>query len=183
MKKSTMSEQKTNKSLINLIVRYLLILLVGLGVVFTNIFYKIFLYLTIYPLGILLKILYSVEIFDNLLIFNSLIVELIPACIAVSAYFLLLILVFSCPIGFKRQIKALFVGFIILLAVNILRMFILIILAIQGSNLFNVLHTFFWYFLSTVFVVIIWFIVIYIFKIKEIPVYTDIRYLIKSIRK
>ena len=50
-----------------------------------------------------------------------------------------------------------------------------------GFSFFDITHKVFWYFISTIFVVGIWFIEIKIFKIKEIPFYSDLNLLYKNI--
>ncbi len=66
------------------------------------------------------------------------------------------------------------------LLVNLLRIFILSLMFINGSSFFDITHRLFWYFLSTVFVIVIWFTEVKLFKIKEIPFYTDLKYLYKK---
>ena len=70
----------------------------------------------------------------------------------------------------------------IVYALNILRIFFLSILTINNSQFFDFAHKLFWYLLSTIFVIGIWFLTIKIFKIKSIPGYTDIKYFAKNIK-
>jgi exosortase/archaeosortase family protein len=110
-------------------------------------------------------------------------IEIIGACIAGSAYSLLLILNLSVPnIKIKQRIKLLLFSFSSLLIINILRIFILSVLFVQGISFFDITHKLFWYAGSTIFVVAIWFTGIKLFKIKEIPFYSDIKYLL-ALRK
>ena len=97
-------------------------------------------------------------------------------------YFLLLVLNLTTPIKLKNRIKLLLFSFTALLIINVLRIFILSILFIEDYAYFDVVHKFLWYFLSMVLVLIIWFVSIAIFKIREIPVYTDFKTLIKNIK-
>jgi len=55
-------------------------------------------------------------------------------------------------------------------------------LVLMGSRLFETVHLFFWKILSGVVVVIIWIYLTRKYKITSIPVYDDIKYLIKQIR-
>src|SRR3989344_6427380 len=102
---------------------------------------------------------------------------MIPACIAGAAYFLLLILNLSTPVksAFKRATMVLF-SFASFLIMNILRIVFLSIIFVEGYLWFDIIHKFFWYFLSTLFIVAIWFAEVKLFKIKEIPVYSDLKY-------
>jgi len=160
--------------------RYIILL----GLIFTlPIIYKIFTPLTAYPVAGLLNLFYeSVNISQNLISVNSSLIELIPACIAGSAYLLLLILNLSTPMGLKKRIHAILASFALLLVLNILRIMVLAIFYLNNYSFFDVTHKLFWYGLSTIFVVGIWFWIVKIFAIKQIPVYSDIKYFIQEIK-
>lgn len=51
---------------------------------------------------------------------------------------------------------------------------------VEGSTFFDFTHKIFWFLGSTLFVVIIWFLEVKIFKIKDIPIYTDLKFLYKD---
>ena len=146
--------------------------------------YKIMLPLTIYPVAGLLKIFYQVSIQKDIIMIGlQTPIQIISACIAGSAYLLLLILNLSVPMKTKKRIYSIALSFIILLGLNILRIFILSMLYHNNFRFFDFTHKLFWYALSTIFVIVIWFLIVKIFSIKEIPVYTDIKYLSKNIKK
>ena len=71
-------------------------------------------------------------------------------------------------------------SFALLLILNIMRIFTLSL--ILGSSSFGLIHKIFWYLGATIFVVLIWFLEVKIFKIKEIPFYSDFKFLIKKIK-
>ncbi len=103
---------------------------------------------------------------------------MIAACIAGSAYYLLLILNLSTPgIKLKKRISMILWAFSVFLAVNILRIFLLALIFIAGYSWFDITHKLFWYILSTIFVIAIWFIEVRLFKIKGIPFYSDMKFL------
>lgn len=164
-----------------IILRYSLIFILSISGLF--IFYFIFTPLTSYPVYFLFNLVFEKT---SLLIMNSspiivlntiFLIELIPACIAGSAYFLLLMLNLSTPnIKLKKRIYAIAFSFGIFLLINIIRIFVFGILAYSGYEYFDFTHLFFWYFLSTLFVVGIWFAEVKIFKIKEVPFYSDIKF-------
>lgn len=167
-----------NKKLIDICFRYLVLLL--LGIFGLSIFYEVFRPLTIYPVYWLLSIFYNASLSENV-INIGIPIEIIDACIAGSAYFLLLILNLSIPnIKTSKRIKIIVFSFVCLLLINIIRIFLLSILAESGSSLFDITHKFFWYSLSVVFVVCIWFIEIKLFKISQIPLYSDLKFLYKK---
>jgi exosortase/archaeosortase family protein len=167
-----------NKDFLNVAIRYLLLVLVAIPNLY--LFYTIFTPLTIYPVYFLLKIFFNVSLNFNTLSINNFLIHIIPACIAGSAYYLLLILNLSIPkIDLKKRLKIIGFAFLSLLILNIIRIFILISISLYNLELFNITHKIFWYLVSIIFVVGIWFIEVKIFRIKEIPFYSDMKNLYK----
>ena len=167
-----------------ILMRYLVLVLSAIPNLW--LFYMIFTPLTAYPVYWFLNLFYNASILNgNIILINQAIsIEMIEACIAGSAYYLLLVLNLSVPkIDLKRRIKMVAFSFSIFLAINILRIFLLSLVAISGSSFFDITHRIFWYALSTIFVAAIWFAEVKAFKIKEIPFYSDIRFLYKNTRK
>ncbi len=165
------------KRVYSFVIRYLILLIVAMNI---WLFYAIFTPLTIYPVYYLLKLFFSVSLSGTIITLKGIEIHLIQACIAGSAYLLLLILNLTTQMKLKTRIYSLIFLFSSFLIINILRIFIFSLLFINLLNLFNTLHLVFWYFLSTIIVVSIWLINIKIFKIKQIPVYDDIRFLMNS---
>jgi exosortase/archaeosortase family protein len=178
-----MKKKKLKFNLYNFIIRYLILVLIAIPNLW--IFYTIFTPLTVYPVYLISKIFFNVSLSNNVLLINGLIpVDLIKACIAGSAYYLLLILNLSVPnFNIKERIKMISFSFLSLLFFNIIRIIILISLYLARSSSFELIHEFFWYGLSIVFVLFIWFLEVKIYKIKEIPVYSDIKSLRGFIKK
>jgi len=172
--------KKKKLSHLNLLLRYLILL----GLMFTlPIIYKIFTPLTTQSVAALLKIFYQVSVSRDIIIINQTLIQIIPACIAGSAYLLLLILNLTIPMNVKKRIYSIALSFALLLIINILRIFFLSVLLVNNFRFFDITHKLFWYILSTLFVVGIWFLIVKIFKIKQIPVYSDVKYLMKNIKK
>jgi len=170
---------KFSKQFINIFIRYIILIIIALPNFW--VFYLIFTPLTLYPVYFLLNIFFNASLMENIILINDLPIELIPACIAGAAYYLLLILNLSTPkIEFKKRMQMIFFSFSFLLILNILRIFFLSLVFISGNSFFNIAHKLFWYLGSTIFVVGIWFIEVKIFKIKEIPIYSDIKFLYKK---
>ena len=186
--------------------RYSLLLIFGLGNLF--IFYLLITPLTIYPVLFLLNQFYGAslisgangpicEISSNLpsfiqniacikttIFFNDYYANIIPACIAGSAYYLLLILNLSTPMNFSKRIKSLFFILGLFLLLNIVRIFSFALIFVNKNyEIFNIAHVASWYFGSTILVVLLWFANVYLFNIKTIPIYTDIKTMINQIRK
>ena len=165
----------------NIFFRYFILLILGLGNLF--IFYVIFTPLTIYPVKFILSLFYSLELSGNSLIVNGYTIQLIEACIAGAAYYLLTILNLATSMPLKKRLYSLSFSFTIFLFLNISRIVILSMLFVNNSAYFDFSHKFFWYGLSTIFVVAIWFLTVYKFKIENIPFYSDFLSLKKAIKK
>ncbi|MFA7708365.1 MAG: pacearchaeosortase [Candidatus Pacearchaeota archaeon] len=177
-----MSEKSIpDKSLWLIALRYILLLiLVGCS----PLIYKILTPLTIYFTVIILRIFYSVSISGiQILINQSKIIEIIPSCVAGSAYVLLLILNLFIAMKPKQRVYSLFFSFSILFILNILRIFILSVLLVNDFEFFYITHKLVWYILSTILVVGVWFLTTKIFSIKGIPIVSDVKYFIEDIKK
>jgi len=168
--------ESKERGIVNLSIRYIVLIITAIPNLW--LFYLIFTPLTVYPVYFLLNIFFKVSLSGvTLTINNCPAIELIRACIAGSAYYLLLILNLTTPMNLKTRIYSIILTFSSFLVINILRIFLFSILLINDFNLFNTIHLIFWYVLSTLIVVGIWIINIKIFKIKKIPAYDDVRFL------
>ncbi|MEN9626226.1 MAG: hypothetical protein RL557_554 [archaeon] len=156
-----------------ILIRYL----IALGIIFAlPVIYRIAKPLTIIPSVYLLDLFYSIQRFhDYIIIDTSTFIDIIPACIAGSAYLLLLIINLLTPMKLKKRIYTLLFSLLLLLALNILRIVIVSVWYHEKIIFFEFTHAVLWYVLSTVFVVVIWIFTIRVYTIKEIPVYTDIK--------
>jgi len=180
--KKRAGNSKDSKRLIFILIRYLILLASMFSL---PIIYWIFTPITSYLSFYLLKLFFNeVYIFNNMILISpETIIELIPACIAGSAYLLLLILNLTVPMDFKKRIYSILGSFLLLLILNVLRISILASLHKINYELFNYTHLLFWYILSTIFVIGIWFFLAKAFSIKEIPIYTDFKYIISRTKK
>ncbi len=184
MNKSGKLDDSFNNRLTSwLFVRYLAILLLSINGLFI-IYYvmsPITYYLSLYSLSFFGVV--SGFFLERLIVFNNVSIVLVNACVAGAAYYLLIFLNLSMPMSAKKRIKSLLFSIIFLLFINILRIVIFSLLAANGSNYFDSLHLFTWYFLSIILVVGTWFLTIKIFGVREVPVYDDIRRIIDLIKK
>ena len=171
------SNKKDIKSFISVFERYLILIVLG---IFLFIFYKIFSPLTIWPSYFLLKFFYNASLSGNFILLDGARIEIIDACVAGSAYYLLLILNLTTKMTLTKRFYSIVFSFSSFLVLNILRIFFLSILFIENFAFFDITHKLFWYALSIVFVIGIWFLTTWIFKIREIPVYSEIRELFKK---
>lgn len=164
----------------DIFLRYGIILLAAIANL--GIFYYFFTPITAYPVYWILNLFFDASLIgrDVILINGNVPIELIRACIAGSAYFLLLALGFSVPnIKIEKRLKIVGITFLSFLLVNILRIVILAFIFMAGYQFFDAAHNILWYSVSVILVAVIWFAMVKKFNIKEIPFYSDIRFLYK----
>lgn len=168
------------KLLIRLVIAALLLF-------YFNIFYIIFTPLTVYPLYFFLKILNYAPILQQrvnpTIIVNNTALAIIPACVAGAAYalFVLLILLTK-DIDFKKSIKIFLFGAFLILAMNVLRlMFLAIIFLNFDARWFDLIHLFLWKVVASAYVAFVWIFLIWKFKVKAIPIISDLGYLWENV--
>jgi exosortase/archaeosortase len=169
------------KQALDMVLRYFILAIIALSNL--SVIYALFTPLTVYPVFYIMKLMYgSAMLSVNEIAVNGDIINLIPACIAGSAYFLLLILNLSAPM--KPKTRACSLAFLLssFLVLNIIRIVMFSVLAVSGFSYFDISHELAWFFGSTLIVAMLWFINIYLFKIREIPLYTDVKEMLKDIR-
>lgn len=163
----------------NIFSRYAIMILLGIPNLW--IFYAIFTPLTIYPSYFILNLFYDATLYKNIILLNGKFpIQFIDACIAGSAYYLLLVLNLSTPkIKTSKRIKIILVSFASLLVINLIRIILLSTLFVNDSSYFDVTHNLFWFLGNIVFVAAIWFSEVKIFKMKEVPFYSDLKFFFK----
>jgi len=170
---------KQTKKIIGLFSRYIIILAIGISNLY--ILYQFLTPATIKALTVILSIFTNPVVTNNIIYLEKVALEIVPACVAGSGFYLLLILILStAEIKPKRRAKTIITAFAIFFILNITR--ILILIPLTGSPAFETIHWIFWHLISIVFVVAVWFNVVKIYKIKKIPVYSDIKYMISLIK-
>lgn len=174
------------KEFLGIVVRYALILLFSINNL--AVFYIIFAPLTAYPVFWLLSLFYNTSLLGNTIFIalgsEKIAIELVDACIAGSAYYLLFALNLATKgARIKARISSMLFTFLAFLLLNIIRIIILSVLYINNFAYFDFVHSLFWNVLSTLFVVGIWFLSVWLFKIKEIPGYSDMRFIYKYTKR
>lgn len=143
------------------------------------------LYLTINTTKLILSIFTNdVFIIDTFLTYNETFVKFVPGCAAASAYYLLLLLtVLTKDIKLKNRLRIFLYGSLIIFLVNIIRIVTLILILNNYSyNLFKTVHNYIWLILGSVLVVGIWIYFTRIYKIRSVPIYSDLKYVLKKIK-
>ncbi len=171
------------KTITDIFTRYLIMVLIAIPGLW--IFYAIFTPLTIYPIYFLLNLFFGASLSGNIITVSSCFpIEIIEACVAGSAYYLLLILNLATPnILLKKRLQIIGESFLALLIINLLRILFLSVMYISGSGLFDVTHKIFWYLANVIFIVGIWFFMVKSFKLKETPFYSDIKFFVNLKKK
>lgn len=155
-----------------ILLRYLILLAIVLFSL--PLIYAVFTPLTINITVFLLDIFYNVANFKELIVINGTTqIYIVNACVAGSAYLLLLILNLTISLKGEIRTKSILYSFSLIFLLNILRISILAALYHNQVPYVDFTHAIFWYGLSTFFVIIIWFETTRKFKIKDIPIYTD----------
>ncbi len=162
------------ENIFGIFIRYLLIIILGLGNLY--LFYGFLTPVTISFLKFLLSFSGDPVIVGTSIHFKRVIFDIIPACVAGAAFYLMFILVFSTRgIKIGKRLSILLISFALLFVINILRLVFLI--SIVRASYFNEIHWFLWNFVSVIFVVGIWVFMVYRFKLRGIPLYSDLKYL------
>jgi len=170
---------RDKKDLIDLVVRYLLIVVLGLGDLF--IFYYLFGPLTIKAVISIVSLYSHVLVMQNDIVVNGVLFTFVGACIGGSAYYLLFILALSTRnVRVIDRVKAVLLSFFFLYIFNVFR--IVFMIAISKQLYFDFVHWFLWYFIATAFVILDWFFISWIFGIRSVPIYSDVRYLVCSLK-
>lgn len=160
----------------NIFIRYLILILIAIPGL--DLFYYLFLPLTKFPVFWGLQAFYSPVLLGNVIFIGLKSIEIVGACVAGSAYYFLLILNLVTPgIRIKKRLGLLFYSFGTFFLINVIRIYVLSIMYIEGSTLFDVTHKLFWYLGSTIFVVLIWFFGVFLFKVNSVPFYTDLKFM------
>lgn len=172
---------------VSLALRYGILLIIGLTnliFVYNGLFYQLFTPLTVYPVYGIFGMLYDEVLFlgPDTIFLKGYYATIAPACVAGSAYYLLLILNMTTPMQLKRRLWCIAYIFGTFLLLNIARIVIFGILWTRGYEYFDFTHLATWYLGSTILVAVIWFSAILFFKIKEAPVLTDLQTLFGDMR-
>jgi len=151
---------------------------------FYGVYDKLLFPLTVYPSYFILNLFYDARLMDDAIFLQNSVIKFIPACIAVVAYSLLfLLIIFTKDIKLEKGLKMFFLGALLILAMNIIRIDLLLVVLVEfGSNWFDKLHLLFWDFVSGVYVAFVWIYLVKRYKVKSIPIYSDIRELYRGIK-
>jgi len=175
--------KKRRNVIYSIFLRYFILIITALPSFW--IFYFIFTPLTIYPVYLLIKLFFGATLAGDVIFVGNYPspIEIVNACVAGSAYYLLLIFNLSIPnLKFSKRVKMISFAFVSFLIVNIVRIVVLATIFVLRPNLFDISHKLSWYIGSIILVVGIWFLEVKKFNIKEIPFYSDLKAMLKNIK-
>ena len=161
-----------SNNIFNLAIRYTILFVLSLGNLY--IFYRVFTPITLYVSSALLSLFFSTSVSGVSIIFDSTKISLVSACIAGSAYYLLTVLNLSTPMNIKKRAKNILFLLVSFFVLNVIRIVIFSLLFATGYKYFSFTHELTWYLGSTLFVVVLWFVGVKLYKIRKIPFYTDL---------
>jgi exosortase/archaeosortase family protein len=163
----------------SLITRFLLALVVTLNY---PLFYVILAPITLYLSYFILNLFYDTILIGSSIGVNGLGFKFIEACVAPAAYYLLFVLIIGLKdLDWKSGLKMFFYGSLLILAMNVLRIIILIVLDVEfGKSYFDAVHLVFWTFLSGLYVALVWIFLVKRFRVRKIPFYSDLNYFYKK---
>ncbi|MGK0209546.1 MAG: exosortase/archaeosortase family protein [Patescibacteria group bacterium] len=178
--------KKVDVRLLDIVVRYVLIFVLGLFDLF--IFYFVFTPLTIDFVGLVLGLFVSYELIGelgNVFFVSGIEFVVVRACVAGAAYYLLCILVLGMPgLDWGKRAKALLYSFGLFYGINVVRIVMMILLYVYwGAGAFEIVHMFLWYGMSILIVAGVWFFVSSKMGLKGRPVVDDLRFVWKQVRK
>ena len=163
--------------------RYFILLASSLGNLW--IFYFLMTPLTVYASYFFLNFIFPSTLVGNTILITDFHtpIEIVEACVAGAAYFLLFIFNLSVPnIKISKRVKMILFSFSALFLINLIRIVALSVLFVSNYDIFDITHKITWYAGSVIFVVAIWFLEVKVFEIKDIPFYSDIKSILKYIK-
>jgi exosortase/archaeosortase family protein len=177
--KKRMKKRKISNYYSDLFIRLFAILVVTLNF---NLFYVVLTPITLYLSYFFANLFYNAIIVGNSIGIEGWGFNIIDACVAGAAYYLLFLLIIGLKkCSWTKRIKMFVSGALILLAVNVIRIMILIFLNLElGHSYFEAVHLVFWNFMSGAFIFLIWVFLVKKFKAEGVPFLSDIKYLFEN---
>lgn len=111
-------------------------------------------------------------------------VNVVKACVTASAYYLLaLFCIITMGVALWKRVLMFLIGSALIFGMNLARIVILVIILLKDQDVFKATHDFLGLLLSVGYVVLVWALLSLLFKVKAVPFYSDIRFLVNEISK
>jgi len=122
---------------------------------------------------------YAISILDGVATIN-----IVKYCVTASAYYLLaLFCIITWNITLWKRFLMFLIGGILIFGMNLTRIIILIVTLLSNKEIFQATHSAFNFFLSFVYVILIWSLLSVVFRVKTVPFYSDIKFLTREMLK
>lgn len=109
-------------------------------------------------------------------------VNIVKYCVTASAYYLLTLLcIIVMGVALWKRILMFLAGSALIFGMNIVRIIVLIRILLNNQGAFEPMHTFFSLLLSVGYVGLVWFLLSIVFRVKTVPFYSDVKFLMYEI--
>ena len=109
-------------------------------------------------------------------------INIVKYCVTASAYYLLtLFCIIVMNVALWKRVLMFLIGSALIFGMNFARIILLIIILLDGNGAFEPAHAVFSLALATGYVVLVWILLSFLFKVKTVPFYSDIKFLTREI--
>jgi len=111
-------------------------------------------------------------------------VNIVKYCVTASAYYLLtLFCIITMGIALWKRVLMFIIGSALIFGMNIARIVVLIVVMLNNSEIFKAAHFALGFLLSVGYVILVWVLLSFLFKVKTVPFYSDIKFLTHEMLK
>ena len=111
-------------------------------------------------------------------------INIVKYCVTASAYYLLAFLcIIIMDVALWKRIFMFLIGSVLIFGMNIVRIVILIIILMKNQGIFEPAHILFNFLLSVGYVLFLWLLLSFLFKVDTIPIYSDFKFLKNEISR
>ncbi|MDP2907207.1 MAG: pacearchaeosortase [Nanoarchaeota archaeon] len=111
-------------------------------------------------------------------------INIVKYCVTASAYYLLaLFCIITWNIALWKRFLMFLIGSALIFGMNLARIILLIVTLLSNKDVFQTAHFTLNFLLSVVYVVLVWFLLSLLFKVKTVPFFSDIKFLTQEMFK
>ncbi len=111
-------------------------------------------------------------------------INIVKYCVTASAYYLLaLFCIIIMDVAIWKRALMFLIGSALIFGMNLARIVILIITLLKYQSSFQAAHFVLNFLLSVVYVILVWVLLSFLFKVKTVPFYSDINFLMHEMLK
>ncbi len=153
--------------------------------IYQFVFERMLLKSTFYLLGLIgfAPVIGKYSVKNAIEIFGVASLKIVKYCVTASAYYSwTLLILLTKDITFLKSLLLYAIGVVLIYAMNQIRIIVLVFALLKNPDAFAQLHFVLWFVLSIGYVAAMWLVFSWVFKVKSIPVYSDMKYLVESMR-